>query len=49
MINEKKKIAVLGGGPMGLAAAWHLLKQGHQVSLFEAGDRLGGMSASFDF
>lgn len=49
MTNEKKKIAVLGGGPMGLAAAWHLLKQGHQVSLFEAGDRLGGMSASFDF
>jgi protoporphyrinogen oxidase len=49
MNNEKKKIAVLGGGPMGLAAAWHLLKQGHQVSLFEAGDRLGGMSASFDF
>lgn len=34
---------------MGLAAAWHLLKQGHHVSLFEAGDRLGGMSASFDF
>jgi len=34
---------------MGLAAAWHLLKQGHAVSLFEAGDRLGGMSASFDF
>ncbi len=34
---------------MGLAAAWHLLKQGHQVSLFEAGDSLGGMSASFDF
>ncbi len=34
---------------MGLAAAWHLLKQGHKVSLYEAGDRLGGMSASFDF
>lgn len=49
MTEPTKKIAVLGGGPMGLAAAWHLLKQGHQVSLFEAGDRLGGMSASFDF
>jgi len=42
-------IAVLGGGPMGLATAWRLLKQGHKVSIFEAGDRLGGMSASFDF
>jgi len=49
MTTTSKKIAVLGGGPMGLAAAWHLLKQGHHVSLFEAGDRLGGMSASFDF
>ncbi|MEZ5435438.1 MAG: FAD-dependent oxidoreductase [Pseudomonadales bacterium] len=49
MSNHIKTIAVLGGGPMGLAAAWHLLKQGHAVSLFEAGDRLGGMSASFDF
>ncbi len=49
MTVTTKKIAVLGGGPMGLAAAWRLLKQGHQVSLFEAGDRLGGMSASFDF
>ncbi len=34
---------------MGLAAAWRLLKAGHRVSVFEAGDRLGGMSASFDF
>ncbi len=49
MTGTTKKIAVLGGGPMGLAAAWRLLKQGHQVSLFEAGERLGGMSASFDF
>lgn len=41
--------AVLGGGPMGLAAALQLLKSGHSVTLFEADDRLGGMSASFDF
>jgi protoporphyrinogen oxidase len=43
------KIAVVGGGPMGLAAAYHLLKQGHQVTLFEADKTLGGMSASFEF
>lgn len=49
MSFSQKHIAVLGGGPMGLAAAWRLLKQGHRVSIYEAGDRLGGMSASFDF
>lgn len=43
------KIAVVGGGPMGLAAAYHLLKQGHAVSLYEADKVLGGMSASFVF
>lgn len=42
-------VAVLGAGPMGLAAAYQLAKDGHKVTLYEADDRLGGMSASFDF
>lgn len=42
-------IAIIGAGPMGLACAYHLLKAGHQVSVFEADDRVGGMSAHFDF
>ena len=42
-------IAIVGGGPMGLAAAYHLLKQGHDITLFEADEQLGGMSASFVF
>ena len=42
-------IAVIGAGPMGLATAYELTKQGHQVELFEFDDRLGGMSAHFDF
>ncbi|MEH6592205.1 MAG: NAD(P)/FAD-dependent oxidoreductase [Halioglobus sp.] len=42
-------IAVIGGGPMGLATAFHLLKAGHEVSLYEADNCLGGMSASFVF
>ncbi|QNI52783.1 flavin containing amine oxidoreductase family protein [Synechococcus sp. BIOS-E4-1] len=42
-------IAVIGGGPMGLAVAYELCLQGHAPVLFEADDRLGGMAASFDF
>lgn len=41
--------AVIGAGPMGLAAACRLARQGHRVTVVEADDRLGGMSAAFDF
>jgi len=44
-----EKIGIIGAGPMGLACAYHLLKSGHKVEIFEADDRIGGMSASFDF
>lgn len=43
------KTAVIGGGPMGLACAYQLALDGEQVDLYEADDRLGGMSAHFDF
>ena len=45
----RQQIAVLGGGPMGLAVAHQLCKDGFQPVLFEASDRLGGMAATFDF
>ena len=38
-----KKIAVIGGGPAGLSAAFFLRKDGHEVTVFEAHDKLGGM------
>jgi glutamate synthase (NADPH/NADH) small chain len=38
-----KKIAVIGGGPAGLAAAYFIRQKGHAVTLFEAHDKLGGM------
>jgi len=44
-----KKVAVIGAGPMGLAAAYELTKQGKQVDVYEFDDRIGGMSAHFDF
>ncbi|MBM3547589.1 MAG: NAD(P)/FAD-dependent oxidoreductase [Alphaproteobacteria bacterium] len=46
---EAKRIAVLGAGPMGLACAYDLVRLGHRVTVYEADDRIGGMSASFDF
>ena len=45
----KKRVAVLGAGPMGLAVAYELALQGFQPTVFEADDRVGGMAASFDF
>lgn len=45
----KKRVAVLGAGPMGLAVAYELALQGFQPTVFEADDRVGGMAATFDF
>ena len=42
-------IAVVGGGPMGLAVAYQLALEGAKPVLLEADDRLGGMAASFSF
>jgi len=46
---EKQRIAILGAGPMGLAVAMELVKMGHQPVVYEADDRVGGMTACFDF
>lgn len=37
-----KRIAVIGGGPAGLTAAWFLTRKGHEVTIFEAAPKLGG-------
>jgi protoporphyrinogen oxidase len=42
------KIIVLGAGAMGLAAAYHAIKLGHEVTLIEAAPEAGGMAAHFD-
>jgi protoporphyrinogen oxidase len=44
-----QRIAVLGAGPMGLAVAYQLARDGHHPIVFEADDRVGGMTAAFDF
>jgi NADPH-dependent glutamate synthase beta subunit-like oxidoreductase/glutamate synthase domain-containing protein 3/NAD-dependent dihydropyrimidine dehydrogenase PreA subunit len=37
-----RKVAIIGGGPGGLSAAWQLAHKGHAVDLYEAEDKLGG-------
>ena len=42
------RVAVIGAGPAGLLAALETAERGHDVVLYEASDRVGGMAASFD-
>jgi len=41
-VARPKKVAVVGGGPAGLSCALTAAERGHQVTLYEASDRLGG-------
>ena len=43
--EKKEKVAIIGGGPAGLTAAYDLRKAGYKVTIFEALPRLGGMMA----
>lgn len=40
--KEKKNVAVIGGGPIGMRAAIYCARRGHKVTLFERSDYLGG-------
>ncbi|SHK25084.1 NADPH-dependent glutamate synthase beta chain [Hathewaya proteolytica DSM 3090] len=41
--NTGKKVAIVGGGPGGLSAAYYLALMGHNVTIYEQRKRLGGM------
>ncbi|MET4579910.1 glutamate synthase subunit beta [Ottowia thiooxydans] len=42
-IRTGKRVAVVGAGPAGMAAAQQLARAGHDVTLFEKNDRIGGL------
>ena len=42
---QKKRIAVIGAGITGLAAAMHLAREGFDVSVFEKSDDIGGLAS----
>lgn len=42
-VRTGKKVAVIGSGPSGLAAADRLNKRGHSVTVYERSDRIGGL------
>ncbi len=41
------KIAIIGAGVAGMSAAWDFIREGHEVSIFEAEDRVGGLASGF--
>ncbi len=41
--DDRKRVAVVGSGPAGLAAADQLNKMGHSVTVYERADRIGGL------
>jgi len=44
-VDSSQRWAVVGGGALGLTLALRLARRGHQVTIYEAGDVLGGLAA----
>ena len=42
-VDTGKRVAVIGGGPAGLSAAYQLRRKGHGVTIYDANEKLGGM------
>jgi glutamate synthase (NADPH/NADH) small chain len=42
-VRTARRVAIVGSGPAGLAAAQQLVREGHDVTVFEKSDRIGGL------
>lgn len=42
-----KRIAIIGAGVAGLAAAYDLRRRGHDIVIFEAAEQVGGLAGGF--
>ena len=42
-LRTGKRVAIVGSGPAGMAAADQLNKMGHEVTVYERADRIGGL------
>jgi glutamate synthase (NADPH/NADH) small chain len=42
-ISKNQKVAIIGSGPAGMAAAAYLIKMGYEIEVFEKSDRAGGL------
>ena len=45
-VEKKKKVAIIGGGPGGVKCGLYCADRGHDVTIFEAGSRIGGQIAA---
>ena len=43
----KQRIGIIGAGVAGMSAAWDLVRAGHDVTIYEAGNEVGGLAAGF--
>ena len=41
------KIGIIGAGVTGLSAAWDFVRAGHEVTIYEAGETVGGLAGGF--
>jgi len=48
-VNGRPSVAIVGGGILGMTAAYRLAQQGARVALYERSSDLGGLVGSFDF
>jgi protoporphyrinogen oxidase len=46
-MSERLRIGIIGAGAAGMAAAWDLARDGHEVHLYEAEKNVGGLAAGF--